>query len=213
MIFHSKRLCDGGVAQCLRDNRRAVMRLPSINVDRLEAGQRAVYDRIASGARGGVRGPFLALLHSPDLAGRVEQLGLYVRFECRVPQRLRELAILVVARFWQADYEWFAHAPIAEKQGLPHEAIEAFGRGGDVSWPTAQDELVVDFCSHLLKTRRIPDDIYSAMQGFLGIQGTIDLVALVGYYTLLALTLNAHDVDVPADAGIPWQREADSPAG
>src|SRR5690554_3464328 len=115
------------------------MRLPQLDTKAMDAAQKAVYDRIAGGARGGVRGPFLALLHSPDLAARVEQLGVYVRFECAVPQRLRELAILTVARNWQADYEWFAHAPIAENQGLPKAVIDALGIGAAPEWPTEPD--------------------------------------------------------------------------
>ena len=74
---------------------------------------------MASGARGGVKGPFQALITSPELCARVEQLGVFVRFECSVPMRLRELAILCVGHHWKAAYEWFAHAPIAEKQGVP----------------------------------------------------------------------------------------------
>ena len=180
------------------------MRLPVIEPDTLSPAQREIYSRIAGGARGGVRGPFLALLHSPELAGHVEQLGVYVRYNCAVPERLRELAILVVARHWQADYEWLAHAPLAEKQGLPKEILKTFGAGGNPAWPTEQDGLIVRFCSQLLDTRRVSDETYAEIQQLLGIQGTTDLVGLVGYYSLLALTLNAHEVNVPADADIPW---------
>ena len=183
------------------------MRLPPIDTDALSPPQRAVYDSIAGGARGGVRGPFLALLHSPDLAARVEQLGVYVRYQCAVPVRLRELAILVVAQFWRADYEWFAHAALAEKQGLPRETLQAFGAGANPEWPTEEDALLVQFCSQLLRTRRVSDATYARMQQLLGVQGTTDLVGLVGYYTLLALTLNAHEVEVPASADIPWNRD------
>jgi 4-carboxymuconolactone decarboxylase len=188
-------------------NRSNAMRLPSIDVNALEPEQKAVFDSIAGGARGGVRGPFLALLHSPDLAGRIEQLGVYVRFQCAVPQRLRELAILVVARFWQADYEWHAHAPIAEKHGLPSQTIHSFGLGSAVTWPSVEDELVVRLCTSLLETRRVPDNIYAQAHALLGVRGMTDLVGLVGYYTLLALTLNAHEVDAPADVNIPWRRD------
>ncbi|MGV6875494.1 carboxymuconolactone decarboxylase family protein [Pseudochelatococcus sp. B33] len=183
------------------------MRLPPLDTNAMDAAQKAVHDRIAGGARGGVRGPFLALLHSPELAARVEQLGVYVRFECAVPQRLRELAILVVARHWQADYEWFAHAPIAEKQGLPKAAIDALGTDGEPEWPSEAEVIVADFCSRLLRTGRVSDAQYSRAQHLLGVRGTTDLVGLVGYYSLLALTINAHEVEVPADADIPWRRE------
>jgi len=183
------------------------MRLPELDVEAMDAAQKAVYSSIAGGARGGVRGPFLALLHSPELAARVEQLGVFVRFECAVPQRLRELAILVVARHWRADYEWFAHAPIAETQGLPKEAIEALGAGAKPEWPTEADSVIVDFCEQLLGSRRVSDQTYERARDLLGVHGVTDLTGLVGYYSLLALTLNAHEVNVPADADIPWHRE------
>lgn len=195
----------------LRDSARPVgdltrMRLPPIDPTALTPAQQAAYDGIAGGARGAVRGPFLALLHSPELARRVEQVGVHVRYQCAVPVRLRELAILVVAQFWRADYEWFAHAPLAEKQGLPRETLEAFGAGGSPEWPTVEDTLLVEFCSQLLRTRRVDELTYARMLDLLGTEGITDLVGLVGYYTLLALTLNAHEVGVPADAGIPWNR-------
>ena len=182
------------------------MRLPPIDPAKLDPAQKGVYDRIAGGARGAVRGPFLALLHSPELAGRVEQLGVFVRYECSVPQRLREIAILVVARHWRAEYEWYAHAPIAEKLGIPAEIIDAFGRGQAAQWPEAEDALVVAFCSMLLSTGRVDEETYAAVTSRLGQRGVTDLVGLVGYYTLLALTLNAHEVEVPADAQLPWKQ-------
>ena len=99
-------------------------RLPALARETLNPAQREVYNRIATGARGGVRGPFTALLHSPKLAGLVEQLGVYARFQCEVPERLRELAILVCATHWHADYEWYAHAPLARRQGLSDDVVE-----------------------------------------------------------------------------------------
>ena len=182
------------------------MRLPLLEREQLDEAQSAVYERIVSGARGAVRGPFLALLHSPKLAEKVEQLGVFVRYECAVPQRWRELAILVVARHWRADYEWYAHAPIAEDTGLPRAAIQAFGAGGEPEWPTQSDNVVVALSSELLATGRVSKETYAAAENLLGRVGLTDLVGLLGYYSLLALTLNAHEVGVPTDAEIPWPR-------
>ncbi|WP_442580216.1 carboxymuconolactone decarboxylase family protein [Mesorhizobium sp. ASY16-5R] len=182
------------------------MRLPEIDIEAMDAAQKAVYDHIAGGARGRVAGPFLALLHSPELAARVEQLGVFVRFECAVPQRQRELAILAVARHWRADYEWFVHAPIAEKQGLPRDAIDTLGMGGTPQWPTEEDRVVADFCGELLRSTQVSDATYGRATELFGVRGTTDLTGLIGYYSLLALTINAHQVGVPADADIPWKR-------
>lgn len=182
------------------------MRLPPIIPDQLSEAQRSVYDAIAGSARGGVRGPFLALLHSPELASRVEQLGRYIRYDSAVPERLRELAILAVARHWRADYEWVIHAPFAEKQGLPRPVIETFGAGKNPDWPTEDDALVAEFCQRLLAEGRVPQPLYDRLTERLGTRGATDLVGLVGYYTLLALTLNAHEV-TPTGATVPWAAE------
>ncbi|MDJ0387695.1 carboxymuconolactone decarboxylase family protein [Roseomonas sp. E05] len=180
-------------------------RLPSIDPETLSPAQSEVYNRIATGARGGVRGPFLALLHSPGLAARVEQLGVYVRFQCAVPERLRELAILTVATHWRCDYEWYAHAPLAERLGLPEAVLAQLGRGEAPDFEEPNDALVRDYCATLLREGRVPDTLYNRAREALGQQGIVDLTGLVGYYTLLALTLNGHEVAAPGDAQLPWR--------
>ena len=127
------------------------MRLPEISYDQLDAAQKVAYDRIASGARGGVGGPFKALLTSPELCGRVEQLGVFIRYECSVPMRLRELAILCVGQHWKAAVEWHAHAPIAAKQGVPQAVIDAIGQGQTPPFTEDADRIVHDFVRVLLR--------------------------------------------------------------
>ncbi|HWX47875.1 MAG TPA: hypothetical protein VNZ61_07470 [Roseomonas sp.] len=180
-------------------------RLPPIDREALSPAQSEVYNRIATGARGGVRGPFLALLHSPALAARVEQLGVYVRFQCAVPERLRELAILTVASHWRCDYEWYAHAPLAERLGLPEAALVRLGQGQEPGFEDVTETLVRDYCATLLREGRVPDALYRRVREALGQQGIVDLTGLIGYYTLLALTLNGHEVAAPEDTQIPWR--------
>jgi 4-carboxymuconolactone decarboxylase len=181
-------------------------RLKPIDPNQLQTRERAVYDSIA-GMRGAVRGPFLALLHSPELASRVEQLGVYVRYESAVPERLRELAILVVARHWRADYEWLIHASLAQGQGLDARHLMKLGTGDMPDWDTPADSLTHVFCAGLLREGEVDDETYGHMTKLLGPQGVVDLVGLVGYYALLALTLNAHAVIVPEGSAIPWRQE------
>ena len=134
-------------------------RLPPRTREGLDEAQRAVWDRIASGARGGVGGPFLALLGSPELCARVEQLGVFVRYECGVPMRLREIAILCVGQHWRADYEWYAHAPIAESQGVPSAVIAAIGAGAaEIPFDHDPDRVVVAFARALLRCGT-PEDL------------------------------------------------------
>lgn len=182
-------------------------RLPPRTRETLDEAGRAVWDRIASGARGGVGGPFLALLGSPELCARVEQLGVFVRYECSVPMRLREIAILCVGQHWKAAYEWYAHAPIAERQGVPPAAIQAIGAGAaEIPFDQEADRVVVAFVRALLRTGQVPDAEFAAAQALLGEKGTVELTGLVGYYTLLAFQLNAFQVEPPDDrVPIPWR--------
>ena len=179
-------------------------RLPKLERDALDPQQQVVWDRIAGGARGGVGGPFVPLLTSAELCSRVEKLGVFIRYDCGVPMRLRELAILVVATHWQADYEWFAHAPIAAAQGVPDEAIQAIGHGQDPALDAAPDRAVHAFVAELLRTGRVADAAYAPVQALLGDQGTVELTALVGYYSLLAMQLNVFQVRPPPTVPIPW---------
>jgi 4-carboxymuconolactone decarboxylase len=182
-------------------------RLPPRTREGLDEAGKAVWDRIASGARGGVGGPFLALLGSPELCARVEQVGVFIRYECSVPMRLRELAILCVGHHWKADYEWFAHAPIAEKQGVPPSVIQAIGTdAAEIPFDQEADRVVVAFVRALLRHGQVPEAEFAAAQALLGERGTVELTGLAGYYTLLAFQLNAFQV-MPPDkrVPIPWR--------
>jgi 4-carboxymuconolactone decarboxylase len=180
-------------------------RLPPLDPAALDAGQRAVYDRIASGARGGVGGPFIPLLQSAELAGRVEQLGLYIRFQCTVPERLRELAILVVSQHWKARYEWYAHGHLAQKQGVPDTVTAAVGAGTALPAETdPADRTVVEFCRALLREGRVSDASMDAANALLGTKGAVELTGLVGYYSLLAMQLNAFEIEPPPGRPIPF---------
>ena len=180
-------------------------RLPPFDPAALDAAQQEVHDRIASSARGGVGGPFVPLLTSAELCSRVEQLGIFIRYECSVPMRLRELAILAVGAHWRADYEWYAHAPIAAKQGVPQPVIDAVGRGdAEPPFDAEADRAVVAFVRELLREGRVGDAGYRPVQALLGDKGTVELTGLVGYYSLLAFQLNVFEVRPPPTVPIPW---------
>tara|TARA_B100000686_G_scaffold203266_1_gene210136 strand:+ start:1389 stop:1937 length:549 start_codon:yes stop_codon:yes gene_type:complete len=159
--------------------------------------QQTVYDKIASGPRGHVRGPFPVLLHSPKMADHVQQLGSYIRFECRLPDRLRELAVLVTSRFWGAEFEWFAHQELALKAGIPGEAIEAIRTGRRPNFLDNKDEAVYRFCQALHEEHVVDDKTYQTVQELLGQEVLTDLIAMSGYYTLLAMILNVYEVPLP----------------
>ena len=178
-------------------------RIPPVLPDVMSEAQRAVAARIAGGPRGGVRGPFLALLQDPELADRVQQLGEFIRYGTGLPKTLSELAILVAARRWGCQYEWFAHAPIAREVGVDPAVIEAIaaGRRPDELDPDAA--AVYAFCTNLHATGDAGEAPIAHIAERFGMKGVVDLVALAGYYSLLAMVLNTARLPLPGDAPDP----------
>jgi pimeloyl-ACP methyl ester carboxylesterase/alkylhydroperoxidase family enzyme len=159
--------------------------------------QKRVAHAVASGPRGGLRGPFHALLRSPELADRVRHLGDFVRFESAFPAPLRELAILLVARFWSAHYEWNAHRKHAVASGLDPAvpaAVETCRRPASLS---PDEALVYDFISELLADKDISDATYEAATSRFGERAIVELIATAGYYGFVSLVLNAARTPVP----------------
>ena len=162
--------------------------------------QQAVADAIAAGPRGSVRGPLAVWLNRPGLAARAQDLGQYCRYDSSLEQRLSELAILVMARTYGAEFEWFAHKPIALKAGIPAEAVEAIRTGATPDFADPEESVVYRFARAALDTRQVPDDLYAEAEQVLGRDRVLDLVGVLGYYSLISLTLNIFRVSPPADA-------------
>ena len=168
--------------------------------DEMSAEQRAVHDRIASGPRGGVRGPLALWLHRPELADKAQALGRYCRYETCLPPRLSELAILTTARIWDAAYEWQAHLQPAREAGLSEEVIVALGEDEAPAFHNPDEELVYSFTRELNLTKAVSDDLYARTVAGLGPDATVDLVGVLGYYSLISMTIKAFDV-LPPDGG------------
>jgi 4-carboxymuconolactone decarboxylase len=166
--------------------------------------QRRVHDSIAGGPRGGVRGPFNALLRSPELADRVQRLGEYLRFHSSLPARLNELAILINARFWESKYEWWAHRRLALAGGLPEALIDDLARRRRPATMQADEALVYEFCMALHTKHAVDDELFARAVAMLGDAGVIDLIGVSGYYTLVSMVLNVADVPLPAGEPAPW---------
>jgi 4-carboxymuconolactone decarboxylase len=179
-------------------------RLPDLTPDTMTAAQRDVHASITAGPRGATQGPFTALLHSPDLTQAVQQLGVYIRYNSQVPKRQRELAICLVGAAWKADFEWHVHAPLAAAEGIPTEALAQIARGESPDLTDPTDRITQRFVSELQETKRVSDPTYRQAVEAFGESGAVDLTGLVGYYTLLAMTLNTFEVGVPSDADVPW---------
>lgn len=177
---------------------RLVARFKEIPPERMDAAQREVCAQLVAGKRGRVPPPFQALLPSPTLCGRAQSLGEFLRYETSLPPRLSELAILVTARFWTAQYEWYAHAAMAESGGLDPKIIAAIAERRDpLPLMKADERAVYAFARALHQNHKVDDAVYTKAVKQLGERGTVELVGLLGYYTLISMTLNVFEVPVP----------------
>ena len=168
-------------------------RLPEVTRDQLSAEDQAVYDAIAA-SRGSVRGPFAVLMHSPDVAGRAAHVGTYVRFESTVPRLPLELAILAIARHWDASYEWTAHEIQAKDAGARDEAIAAIRDRTAPEGLTDDEALTVKFTIELLNNHKVSDETFNAVKDALGLRGVTDLTVTVGYYSMISCVLNGMEM-------------------
>ena len=139
-----------------------------------------------------------ALIHSERMARLAGPLGEFFRYDTSLPPRLAELAILVTARYWTAQNEWHTHKGVALKVGLDPAVIDAIEKRGSPHFANADEETIYLFAKTLHETKSVPADLYARAQKLLGDQQLVELVGLLGYYTLVAMTLNAFDFGVPA---------------
>jgi 4-carboxymuconolactone decarboxylase len=159
----------------------------------LAPDQQSVYDAIVAGPRGTVPAPFHIFLQSAPLADRVQQLGGLLRYGTGLPPRLSELAILVTAAHWGAEYEWSVHEAEARKAGVAEATIRAVAAGERPALE-GDDALVYDFASTFYAKRDIPDALFSAATSRFGSRTTVELASILGYYSMLAIVLNVFRV-------------------
>lgn len=178
-------------------------RFKPLGANDMTDAQRKVYGEIAGGPRGGVRGPFNALLRSPDLADRVQKVGEYVRFKSSLPAHLNELAILVTARHWSAQYEWYAHQALALKAGLNPAIAADIAQGRRPAGMTDDETVVYEFCKELHERKFVSDATYAAVLERFGERGVVDLIGASGYYTLVSMVLNVDRHPLPDGVAAP----------
>jgi 4-carboxymuconolactone decarboxylase len=173
-------------------------RLSELDPSQLSAEQKQVHDAILA-SRGNLAGPFAAWLHSPALADRAQRLGEYVRYHTSLPPRLSELAILVVARHFASEMEWAIHEPIARQQGLAVEVIDSIFDGKGHIDGDAEMQTVHRYVAELLETRHVSDHTFQQAVDLFGEAAVVELTLLVGYYALVAFSLNAFQIPIPAE--------------
>lgn len=159
--------------------------------------QRRVYDKIVSGRRGRIQGPLRAALHSAELADRWQALGELLRYDTTLTPRQSELAILVTGRARRSPFEWYAHRLEAEKIGIEPPVIEAILADAMPPGLSDDDAVIVQVAVELNRFNSVSDATYADALARLGERRLVELVALVGYYTMVAMTLNAHEIPLP----------------
>jgi len=170
-------------------------RLSTPKHDELNDEQRAVHDVIASGPRGEVVGPLGVWLHRAALADKAQQLGQYCRYDSSLEPRLYELAILVTARIWDAGFEWDSHEQPARAAGLADSIITALANDQKPEFEHADESVVYRVSRHLNIDRELSPELYAEAEQLLGEGKLVDLIGVLGYYSLISMTIKAFEVD------------------
>jgi 4-carboxymuconolactone decarboxylase len=179
-------------------------RFEELTTETMTVEQKIVADGIQAGPRGmGLRGPFNALLRSPDLCDLVQRVGAHVRYASSIPLRLNEMAIIIVGRKWTAQYEFFAHRKLAIQAGLKSTICDAIATGARPNNMQDDEAEVYDFCSELLASGQVSDVNYARIKSRFGERGVIDLIGAVGYYSLVSMVLNVDRVPLPVGETLP----------
>ena len=168
------------------------IKLPS--PEEMTPAQLAVHDGVIAGPRGRLIGPLRAVIHSPELAARWSKLGEFLRFSTCLPAKLNELAILVTGRRWNSQVEFHVHAEAARRAGLDPQVIENIQLGRAPVFAAQEDFEVYEYARLLHQDGNVPDLNYRDIESRWGAQGVVELTAVIGYYTMVSMTLNVHDI-------------------
>jgi 4-carboxymuconolactone decarboxylase len=176
-------------------------RTPFLLPEEMNPAQRKIYDDMMASRGTWLNGPYAPMLHQPRMAAPAAELGEFLRYHTSLGPPLSELAIIVVARFWDSDFEWYQHSRIALKSGVPTDIVSAIAANQRPASLDERQTAIYDYTRALLETHRVPDDVYDRAKALFGVTGVVELTGLIGYYTFIALTLVAHEVPMPQGVG------------
>jgi 4-carboxymuconolactone decarboxylase len=184
-----------------------ITRFAPLTADELTQVQKAWADMIAAPPRNAkfVNPPYRAYIRNPDLAPRLSALSDYLRWNTSLPPRLSELAILITARQWTAQYEWFAHYPLALKGGLDPKVAGDIAAGKRPDNMRDDETALYDLATALYRDRKVSDPIYKAALEKFGERGIMDIIGIIGYYDLVSMTLITMQAETPNDSVAPLQ--------
>jgi 4-carboxymuconolactone decarboxylase len=175
-------------------------RLPTLNPNQYTPAQQQAAADFEQARHTPVFGPFEPLMHSPQLMSQARAMGDYLRYGSAIGTTLSELVILVTARVWTQDYEWYVHQPLAVKQGISKETTQAIANGERPAKLSEDEEMVYNFASELHQNKSVSDASFARVEKRFGKAGTVDIAGLCGYYTLLAMELNLAQYPLPPGA-------------
>jgi 4-carboxymuconolactone decarboxylase len=181
------------------------MRVATIAPEQMTPEQRAARDEVVAGARGRMPAPMRAWIHSPEMAGHAQKLGAFVRYGTSLPPTLSELAILVTARHWTSHYEWYAHKRIGLEAGLDPAVVTAIAERREPVFADPAQRIVYQYSRTMHEKKAISQSLHEAAVATLGERGVVELVGILGYYTLVSMTLNAFDIGLPDNKPIELQ--------
>ena len=180
-------------------------RFPQLTLEQLNDQQRPVGEKIVKISSVGLGGPYNPMLRSPVYAQRMYDLLDYLRWHTSVPTKLNEMAILIVARQWRSQVEWFSHSAIARKAGLPESIITDLKASKRPASMSAEQEAVYDFVTDLTAKHAVSDELFDRAKKLLGEQQVVDLTGVAGTYVGVAMLLAMAEQGVPADKEPPFK--------
>ena len=175
-------------------------RFKPLTWDEMTPAQRAMVEHLVSGPRAGASGPFNVLLRSPEMGDIAQQFGASMRFNQAMPRKLNEMAIIITARYWTAQYEWYAHKRAALAAGLNPAIVEAIQNGRRPAGMQKDEEAVFTFCTELLNTKHVSDATFAAAKGAVGEKGVVDLMGVMSWYQMVSMMLNVDRYPLPDGA-------------
>ncbi len=180
-------------------------RFPQLTMDQLDEKQRPLGEEIMKVSSVGLGGPYNPMIRSPVLGQRLFDLFYYLRWQTSVPTRLNEFAILIIARQWRSQVEWFAHAPLAAKAGLSSDIIAELKDGRRPSKMAEDEALTYDFVIELTTTKKVSDETFARAKKVFNDQQIVDLTAVAGNYVMVAMMLAMAEETVPAGKEEPFK--------
>jgi 4-carboxymuconolactone decarboxylase len=183
--------------QRLKNKRKRKMRLKLLSPGEMNPDQKQTYDESIAGKRGKPPPPMMAWLNSPEMARHATRLGGFLRFDTLFPAKLSEIAILVTARHWTSHYEWYAHKRLALAGGMDPEIIDAIRDRRTPVFDAPKGQMIYDVSKSLHEGHGVAKALYDEAVKVLTERGIVEIIGLCGYYTMVSMTLNTFEFDLP----------------